>query len=1073
MARRTYRRSVSYNELSTKQLNALAGQDQYIATFSGLNTGKNYTTIDQNSFSDTNNMYIDTDECLSTRPPIETVQDSKYSLLHIVSYKAINGINFFVIDEEGSTKLVSDLGYDDSLITLGDITTNGKLFFVNGKYIIFDTDRIWGFSIDYSSKSYTKYTEEDLIYIPTSYDLNPRNDTEIAKNIFTPNTFEQIIYTVANVTGESNPPDDGKFINKEVIIHMDGKDYKRKWTSNQWRTFVYELYSGEVIDKCTNIEFSRDGKYVVAFTPKNIGDKTFSEGFYFSENGGETFTLIENPCDNTDLGRTISLSEDGVGLLYVGYNGQKDNATVYIAYSDFPIDGVSFNWNKYDDKPEATTYFNTFTRNIKYKDTYPYCFAFQNYDPNVENIIAHCVNAANFVVCFGQNEGDKFAVTTYYTRDPSSTEPQSESLNYSSALPILIHAYVEGTWHYALHYSRNRRMSNNTTICSSYILPDKSRVRMISDKEGNCILNIGYFTNGIDSSWSRWLRTELIKVVVTKEEGFAPGIFEGTHVERKYGSIAKNTYCGLVTSLIDSPIISSKRENAIDDDNWTDTIGVLTNIQGILKYDYLQLTPGSSLDYGVYDVTSYGNYDKDHKNVVNLSEADSGIRASAYNYLSVSTDESQFEQYSTPVEGNNSAISLGSVLMQKFIRSTKAGFLGKNGSISYFQDTVRPLYVDSNGNFVYMHNGVLYKNGIRDNDEVTVTIDNGSTSYNYLIPDFVNEIVTNNFTFIFGDSIYQSYYGDGKLYVPEYTKDTLEGEITNVTRFSDVSLGIFLENSVYEYQYSSDLTSQAMVPSFTRHPTKLQLGCLKGSDIVHTYDGVSIIMTTKRGVAILNYQQFVQSTEQVYTFLSNNIDDYYEKWSKKYTTPIKITLFKDYIIFYQTDNINILVFDTRNTSWWPWKLSETFKVFADIDSTLSLIPTNLSIVGLKMLNFDNKTNYMDYNGSLIKWNFETQPLHFNAPAFYKHVSRFSIITTDKPSKIAFDLKFITYKNLNNLTDFEILFEKTEMLTTIIKRINFLKLNALKISCSSNDEYTKSQFISSALIIHYRPTEVIR
>lgn len=1053
MAKRTYRRPVSYSELSTKQLNSLAGNDQYMASFSGLNTGKNYTTIDQNSFSDCKNMFIDTDERLSTRPPIKTSKNEKYSSIHIVSYKSINGVNFFVIDD-GTTKLVSDLGYNDSLIELGNITESGKLFFVNGKYIVFDVNSIWGFSIDHSNKTYKSYTESDLIYVPTSLDLNPRNDKEIAKNIFTPDTFQQIVYTQSNVNGETNPPDDGAFVSKDVVVHMNGKDYKKKWSSNQWRTFVYELYNGEILDKVTNIEFSKDGRHVVAFTPKDIGDKKFSEGFYYSENGGKSFTLIENPCNNTDLGRTISLSEDGKGLLYVGYTGSKlGSLNTYVAYAEFPIDGVNFSWSSYPDTPSNVT-FNAFTRNTSQKDQNPYCYVVQDYRPALSNIVAYCINRNNFVICFGCVKGDTFSFTTHYTSNASSASGETDSYSYENALPLTLHAYINSKWYYAIHYPVNSMVSD-VQVYNAYLIPNKSRIRLTIDENGNGVIVIGYFVDSLNN-----LATELVRIYFGNDTGFVPGIFEGTDQD--------GYFCGIVTTLNNIPVLGQKKnEQLVLDDNWMDSIGTLNNNE----YDSLLLIT-SSLSARVYNITTYETK-SDHDNVTNLSNTTEQKRKSPYYVFNSSEKESQFEKYSVDSDGNMVVISLGTILTQNFLRSTKEGILNREADIELFDSEVRPLYVDNNGNFIYLYDGSLYKNGIADNEEVTVTVDKGPATYNYLIPDFVNEIVTNNFTFVFGDSVYQSYYGDGKLYVPEYTKDTLEGEITNVIRFSDVSLGLFLENIVYEYQYSSDLTSQTAIPSFARHPTKLQLGCLKGSDVVHTYDGASIIMTTKKGVAVLNYQQFVQSTEQVYTFLSNNIDDYYESWSNKYTKPIKIVLFKDYILFYQINNPVILLFDTRNQSWWPWELPTEFKIINNIDNELSLVPSNSKVFGLKSFDFSDKISYKDYDDSLIRWKFETQPLHFQSPNFYKHISRFSIVANDTPSRMIFDLRFNIYQNLNNISEYEVLFHKIDMLTTIIERINFMKLNALKIICSSNDEYTDSPFITSAIIIHYRPTEVIR
>ena len=62
---RTVRRnalSVNVGSLDEKYFNFMQ--------FKGLCTNKNYVGIDQNTFDEVNNMYVDQDDQLSTRPPV-------------------------------------------------------------------------------------------------------------------------------------------------------------------------------------------------------------------------------------------------------------------------------------------------------------------------------------------------------------------------------------------------------------------------------------------------------------------------------------------------------------------------------------------------------------------------------------------------------------------------------------------------------------------------------------------------------------------------------------------------------------------------------------------------------------------------------------------------------------------------------------------------------------------------------------------------------------------------------------------------------------------------------------------
>ena len=81
---------------------------------------------------------------------------------------------------------------------------------------------------------------------------------------------------------------------------------------------------------------------------------------------------------------------------------------------------------------------------------------------------------------------------------------------------------------------------------------------------------------------------------------------------------------------------------------------------------------------------------------------------------------------------------------------------------------------------------------------------------------------------------------------------------------------------MYELQYD-DSNSTNAIHLYLLTPTKLKLGCKEGADILLNYDGSTIVLANLKGVTALTYQDFVQSTEQTYSYLSENImTDYYE-----------------------------------------------------------------------------------------------------------------------------------------------------------------------------------------------------
>ena len=93
---RTIKRNPIQLDASDYELN-----EQYFnfASFGGINSNKNFIGVNQYSFEDANNVYVDQDNQLHTRPVIKTINVFPYDI-DIVDIKKINNRIFYKTKNE-------------------------------------------------------------------------------------------------------------------------------------------------------------------------------------------------------------------------------------------------------------------------------------------------------------------------------------------------------------------------------------------------------------------------------------------------------------------------------------------------------------------------------------------------------------------------------------------------------------------------------------------------------------------------------------------------------------------------------------------------------------------------------------------------------------------------------------------------------------------------------------------------------------------------------------------------------------------------------------------------------------
>ena len=361
-------------------------------------------------------------------------------------------------------------------------------------------------------------------------------------------------------------------------------------------------------------------------------------------------------------------------------------------------------------------------------------------------------------------------------------------------------------------------------------------------------------------------------------------------------------------------------------------------------------------------------------------------------------------------------------------------------------------------NTMYIKDNTIYSQDYVDSLEILDEYEGTIT-----IPTINDVAELNNYYVSSENTLYISSTGaydeDNELwYFPKINTQKFDFDISNLHPISSTEVAIFLEESIYYVSYDSN------AKGYRYYKSRIELGCKKGADIVTTYDNKYTIFTTKRGLVAMSYQDFVSSTEQALTYLSDNIFEHFNNWN---TTAVKLQLYKFWIICYRTTGANTnkaFVYDLRNSSWWP----VSFKV--DTVTQFVEMPDKLRIVKDYFYDLDTSDHeYYDILGKdkNIDWYIKSQKLHFNAINYYKHIVNITLFAvSDNQTDIVMNLKVRNYrktadygKNLSNSKRIEDgLTYKVDMTRTFVKRLNYYKLNEFEYTLTNYTEETNTKIL---------------
>ena len=955
-------------------------------TWKGINDDKNFLEVDQETFNDCHNVYVDSEGLLRSRPALKrkevTLYDKEISdntkteiaeLSTITDFWVFGDIIVYRSDNNTTQKTslfftknsklyrTSTNTYTFQYNYVSSAPIGIKLVLSKGKIFIFTELSFEYFDIT----TYTFGSATNFIYVPITKRITTSTETDFeSKNTLT--TSEKYVYLYNNATGINTD-----VIGKTVKVTIDGTTYDVVFTE---------------------------------YTPNVLAE------VYFNVNSIYSTTELEY-AESNKCGLSIAISVDNVIAMY-SYTSK---------YCLITTDGLTFNsyyFDEYDENLNGALY----------------------QEPRFSNsgdILYICTNRGIFVLSVK-------STSEYGLQYPIFTNILNEA-SYSSIKSDYIMAYKPDD------SSQNK---NAGALFVGFVDYTTFAVCIFWTKDNLNLQNIKQLQlyKVINSTVASVTNSSIANDYFTPSSGLLTDVATITTVETEI-EIGLNSYTCDMTVVLntnwkdltviawssdDGTILAVQAQLA----NISNSIGFFSKKNKIF-YNYLS----TLLSYDATGV-SYG--------IAKLYIPLNGIQlSSSFTTKNIyPTDTASFDNNYTNSDlfffGSDDVIVFSQGIyywssehLEKFINGDEdngAFVVEVTDRIYYLQDSA------SNKLFV-----------TRVSDaELTYT---KSGSFNYLLPSHVAEL--HNFYFAKDNSVYisQDAFDASKnwqWYLPEKLSQKFNYEINALHPISDDVMAVFMEPEIDYIAYDKD------AKAYTYQKSKLQVGLPKGNNVITSLDGTTILFVTKRGLVGLGYQDFIASTEQALSYLSDSIYQIFADWN---TSSIRLHLFGFWLICHKRDSDNCYIYDIRTKSWWHCRYDDHISYkFVTFGTALLYLADNTLFY---MDRTDGKVNedgddfevtYFDDDGNKqtnIDWSLTSQKLYLSAANYYKHIVNITlnfavdVVASKTNKKPTMNLIICNYRKIRNIVDQENFEYTVDMIRTLVHRLNFAKVCEFQYQLSSD------------------------
>lgn len=366
-----------------------------------------------------------------------------------------------------------------------------------------------------------------------------------------------------------------------------------------------------------------------------------------------------------------------------------------------------------------------------------------------------------------------------------------------------------------------------------------------------------------------------------------------------------------------------------------------------------------------------------------------------------------------------------------------------------------------NGIWYGLINNYLYSNVLFDSDKIIADYEvTDDIKYDYIpncsYSDSELYFSIDNELFITTNT-----YENNKLMIAAYSinNQKFSSIIKSIINISTSEIALFFEDGIVILYKVEDETFGYR---YEYKKTRLLLGIDYFNSPINTIEGSYTLFPTRRGLASMTYQEFMSTSDQIANYITATIESL---WTKFYDSNnnIRILQHKSYIIIYNYTN-TILIFDTRNSSWWKWELPiNVLGMYSD--------QISLQIISSGLYDFYDNNRYLDLFGTAnknIDWYFVTQPLHLDAPNYYKNLRQLIFhLADDNDNKKTVSVQVRLYRDKFTFRSPDSVEFKIDNIGSIVKRFNYWKINLLQLAISSdNDNAIKYRLQLHGLGIKY-------
>jgi hypothetical protein len=441
-------------------------------------------------------------------------------------------------------------------------------------------------------------------------------------------------------------------------------------------------------------------------------------------------------------------------------------------------------------------------------------------------------------------------------------------------------------------------------------------------------------------------------------------------------------------------------------------------------------------------------------------------------YTSITGSLNQFtytKSIGVPVTTNGAPLDLITGYLKNNTTISVDGIIDLPGEIDKLPEwsNNRDLTI-TNGNYFYMRRGnSMFTNAMAIDNIVTITYTILADTPYTEVPDLSH--VNNELYLTFGNTLkITANFKTGtdiEFNLPKLNDQAFTSDVNGIINISTTEVAIFLVDEIYIVTKVAD---EVFGYRYDYLNTRLSVGIRNGDKVINTRDGVYTLYPTNQGLAIMNYQPDVATTDQIVDYTTDNIIDL---WREFYNAGRIQSLQMGNHVYVFNGTKQYLVLDLRGLTWWEFESPVPVNKMATDTNQIELF-----IISNGLYQFDRVyTGYKDLTNKFIDWNIESQPLHFSAPSHYKNIKQ--LIFQFKQSinisqTITTQIKL--YRKQITIREPEIVNFKIDGYGVVVKRFNYWKINELQWAIAADRDTTApARLQMNGISIKYEQGEEVR